>query len=134
MAVVANPIILYDGVCGLCHRTVRFLIRRDRGLLRYAPLQGETAHALRTVHPKIPLTLESVVFVDDGRVYLRSQAFFHAAKYLRWPWRWAHHLRWLPAWVTDGFYRLIARVRYRVWGNVDSCTLPTTDDVSRLLP
>ena len=42
-----QPLILYDGVCGLCHASVRWLMKRDRGRLRYAPLQGETASALR---------------------------------------------------------------------------------------
>ena len=129
-----GPIVLYDGVCGLCQRSVRFLIARDRGQLWYAPLQGETAAALRAIHPAIPATLESVVLVDDGRVYLRSKAFLHGARYLTAPWRWAYHLRWLPGFVLDLGYRLIARVRYRIWGRSDACQLPTTDERAHLLP
>ncbi len=129
-----GPIVLYDGVCGLCQRSVRFLIARDRGQLWYAPLQGETAAALRAIHPAIPATLESVVLVDDGRVYLRSKAFLYGARYLTAPWRWAYHLRWLPGFVLDLGYRLIARVRYRIWGRSDACQLPTTDERAHLLP
>ena len=129
-----GPIVLYDGVCGLCQRSVRFLIARDRGQLWYAPLQGETAAALRAIHPAIPATLESVVLVDDGRVYLRSKAFLYGARYLTAPWRWAYHLRWLPGFVLDLGYRLIASVRYRIWGRSDACQLPTTDERAHLLP
>lgn len=131
---VPGPVVLYDGECGLCNRSVKFLLARDGGQLWYAPLQGETAHALRTRHPEIPATLESVVLVDHDRVYLRSKAFLYGAKYLTRPWRWAYALRWLPAFVLDLGYRVIAKIRYRVWGKYDTCRLPTTDERAKLLP
>lgn len=131
---VPGPIVLYDGECGLCHRSVKFLLARDRGQLYYAPLQGETAAALRAVHPEIPSTLESVVLVDDGKVRLRSKAFLYGARYLTRPWRWAYALRWLPAFLLDLGYRVIAAIRYRVWGKLDSCQMPTTDQRAKLLP
>ena len=134
MITAPGPIVLYDGECGLCHRSVKFLIKRDRRQLWYAPLQGETAAALRARHPEIPTTLESVVLVDNDRVHLRSKAFLYVAKYLTAPWRWAYYLRWLPAWLLDLGYRVIARIRYRVWGKYDTCQLPTTDERAQLLP
>lgn len=109
-------------------------MRRDRKQLYYAPLQGETATALRAVHPQIPRTLESVVLVDGSRAYLRSQAFVYAAQYLTWPWKFAYYLRWIPAFILDVVYRAVARIRYRVWGKLDTCTAPTAGDASRLLP
>lgn len=129
-----GPVVLYDGECGLCHRAVQVLLARDRGQLWYAPLQGETAAALREVHPQIPASLDSVVFVDGGRAHLRSKAFLYLARYLTWPWRWAYHLRWLPAFVLDPGYRLVARIRYRVWGKYDACVRPTTAHLAHLLP
>jgi predicted DCC family thiol-disulfide oxidoreductase YuxK len=129
-----SPIVLYDGECGLCNRSVKFLLKRDGGQLYYAPLQGDTAQALRTTHPEIPRTLESVVLVDGERVFLRSKAFLYGAKYLTRPWRWAYWLRWLPAFLLDLGYRVIARVRYRIWGKYDACRLPTTDERAKLLP
>ena len=129
-----GPVVLYDGECGLCHRAVKFLLARDRQELWYAPLQGETAARLRAAHPEIPTTLESVVLVDGGRVHLRSKAFLYGARYLTRPWRWAYHVRWLPALLLDLAYRVIARIRYRVWGKFDTCTMPTTEQRAHLLP
>jgi predicted DCC family thiol-disulfide oxidoreductase YuxK len=131
---VPGPVVLYDGECGLCNRSVKFLLARDRGQLWYAPLQGETAQGLRARHPEIPTTLESVVLVDNDRVYVRSKAFLYGAKYLTAPWRWAYGLRWLPAFLLDLGYRVIAKIRYRVWGKYDTCRLPTTDERAKLLP
>ncbi|MCA9676594.1 MAG: DUF393 domain-containing protein [Kofleriaceae bacterium] len=134
-APVPARLILYDGVCGLCSRSVRWLIKRDRDrALRYAPLQGDTATRLRARHPEIPTTLESVVLIVDGKVYLRSKAFLYAARYLTRPWRWAYHLRWLPGFLLDLGYRLIARLRYRIWGKHDSCELPAPDERALFLP
>ena len=129
-----GPVILYDGQCGLCNRSVRWLIEHDDGRPRYAPLQGPTAAAARARFPNIPVTLESVVLVDGDRAHLRSKAFLHIARYLRWPWRAGAAFRWLPAFVLDPIYGFIARRRYRWYGHYDECRLPTTAERQRLLP
>jgi predicted DCC family thiol-disulfide oxidoreductase YuxK len=128
-------LVLYDGVCGLCSRTVSWLLERDeRHALAFAPLQGETAARLRAIHPEIPDGLDSVVYVEPGGLHLRSKAFLHLSRHLGAPWRWAYRLRWLPAWPLDVAYRLVARIRYRVWGRAESCRLPDGAGAGRLLP
>jgi predicted DCC family thiol-disulfide oxidoreductase YuxK len=130
-----EPIVLYDGACGLCHRSVQWIVRHERDHdLRFAPLQGATAAELRARFPQIPDTLESVVLVHDGRTYLRSKAFLYLARHLRAPWRWAYGVRWLPAFVLDLGYRVIARIRHRVWGYADACEIPAPDQRARFLP
>src|SRR5579859_3647503 len=108
---ITQPLILYDGTCGLCHRSVRWIMRHERdATLQFAPLQGQTAAAMRARYPNIPVDLDSVVLVDNDRAYLRSKAFVHTARYLRAPWRWGYALRWLPAFAMDLGYRVIAAV------------------------
>lgn len=127
-------LVLYDGECGLCSKSVRFLIKRDReAVLQFAPLQGDTAARLRGEHPEIPQTVESVVLVDDGRVHLRSKAFLYVSRYLTRPWRWGWYFRWFPAFLLDLPYRLVARLRYRIWGKVDACELPAPAERARFL-
>jgi predicted DCC family thiol-disulfide oxidoreductase YuxK len=130
-----GPIVLYDGVCGLCARSVRWILRHERDhALMFAPLQGPTAAALRARHPRIPESIDTVVFVDGGRAHLRSKAFLYLAQHLRAPWRWAHAFRWFPGFVLDLGYRLIAVTRYRLWGKVDACELPSPEQRARFLP
>ena len=130
-----GPIVLYDGSCGLCHKSVQWLLRHERDhALRFAPLQGETAARLRERFPAIPETLETVVLVDGEHARLRSKAFLYAAQHLRAPWRWAHAVRWLPGFALDLGYRLIARIRYRVWGRAELCDLPSPEHRARFLP
>jgi predicted DCC family thiol-disulfide oxidoreductase YuxK len=129
------PLVLYDGDCGFCARSVRWLLAHERDHdLRFAPLQGATAAALRRRYPQIPQTIESVVYVAGGRAHLRSKAMLHVARHLRAPWRWAHAVRWLPGAVLDLGYRLVAAVRYRIWGHADACQLVTPAQRARFLP
>lgn len=130
-----GPIVLYDGVCGLCASSVRWILHHERDRdLRFAALQGETAAALRERYPAIPTTLESVVYIDGARAHLRSKAFLHMAKHFTRPWRWAYGLRWFPGFILDLGYRVIAAVRYRLWGKVDGCELPSPENRARFLP
>ncbi|HEY4242523.1 MAG TPA: DCC1-like thiol-disulfide oxidoreductase family protein [Kofleriaceae bacterium] len=131
----AGPIVLYDGVCGLCAASVRWILRRERDhAIQFAPLQGETAAALRAQYPRIPASLSTVVFIEDGRAHLRSKAFLHLAGHLKAPARWLHAFRWLPGPLLDLGYRAVAAVRYRVWGKKDQCELPAPEQRARFLP
>jgi predicted DCC family thiol-disulfide oxidoreductase YuxK len=133
--VTPAPVLLYDGTCGLCDRSVRWILRHERDReLTFAPLQGATAAALRARHRDIPEALESVVLVEDDRVRVRSKAFLYVSKHLRAPWRWGYAVRWFPAFILDLGYRVIARIRYRVWGRVDACELPASEHRARFLP
>ncbi len=129
-------IILYDGVCGLCHRMVRWLMAHDReSRFHYAPLQGDTAARLRAARPDaFPSGLDSVVYVEEDRLFVRSKAFVQAARHLGPPWRWAYSLRRLPSFLLDPFYWLVARTRYRLFGKYDSCQAPSTEQRERMLP
>lgn len=136
-----NPeygILLYDGVCGFCDRLVQWLLEHDTdGWLRYAPLQGETAAALRERHSEIPESLDTMVYVECGggeeRVYTRSDAAFRVASRLGVPWRWMAVFRCLPRALTDALYLAIVKSRYRIFGQLEACRVPTGPEQSRFL-
>jgi predicted DCC family thiol-disulfide oxidoreductase YuxK len=119
-----EPIVFYDGTCGLCHGFVQFMIRHDRsGVIRFAPLQGDTA--ARQVPAYVGSDLASVVFRDeDGVVFSHSTAALHAIARLGGPWRLASLLLLIPRWLRDAVYRYVARHRYGWFGTADSCALP----------
>jgi predicted DCC family thiol-disulfide oxidoreductase YuxK len=131
----ATPTIVYfDGVCGFCNRTVDRLLRLDReSRLRFAPLQGETARA--NLAAEDVANLDSLVVTQNGRTYKRSAAAVRVlwemgglSQVLGW-------LLWLiPLPIRDLGYRLIARVRYRLFGKLESCRLPQQGEAERFLP
>ncbi|MCS6976676.1 MAG: DCC1-like thiol-disulfide oxidoreductase family protein [Gemmatales bacterium] len=131
---VEQPIIFFDGVCGLCNRFVDTMLRADKdGIFRFAPLQGETAKALLP-----PLGEDagawSVVYRDSQGTYRESEAVLRAMKRLGGWWGMLAVLRIVPRPVRDGIYRLIARNRYRWFGKRTSCRLPTPEERARFLP
>ena len=106
---------------------------RDHDIV-FAPLQGATAALARSRYPRIPLSIDTVVYITDGRAHLRSKAFLHAANHLRAPWRWAYAMRWGPGFILDLLYRVVAALRYRLWGHADVCGLVTPEQRQRFLP
>ena len=127
---LSNPIVFYDGVCGLCNRLVRFLLKRDRhDRLRFASLQSEFAASLLKRHGLDSRDLDTVYLVLDykqssERVLARSDAILYLLRQLGGVWGIAGLGRVLPKWVRDGVYKIIAGNRYRVFGKYDTCLLP----------
>ncbi len=125
---------LYDGECALCHRTVRFLLRYDPDArLRFAALQSSVGRALLARHHLSADSLDTLVLIEDGRAWLRSDAALGATRHLVWPWRALAWLRWTPRVVRDRVYDLVARSRYERFGRVAACPLPSPAHRARFL-
>ena len=123
---------LYDGVCGLCDRSVGFLLDMDReGVLYYSSLQGDLAGKLRR-RLGLDLDLSRVVFIEEmgsdrERVSTASTAVLRILNVVGGPWRWLSWLRLVPRPLRDLVYRWIAAHRYRWFGKLDSCRVPSAE-------
>lgn len=121
--VPGGPVLLYDGECGLCNRVVRVMLRLDRhGRLRYAPLQGKSAQWYLWAQGLPTEDFDSIVFVPDWAQRDRSDyklrtdgvvAAFRAMGGVGRVLAWAGVV---PTVWRDAVYRLIARCRYRIFG------------------
>ena len=118
----SRPLIVFDGDCVLCSRTMRLILRFDRAeRFRLAPAQGPIGQGLYR-HLGLPTDrFETYLLIADGQIYQRSTAVVQIAKRLPWPWRIAAALWIIPRPIRDGLYNLIARYRYRIFGRVESC-------------
>jgi predicted DCC family thiol-disulfide oxidoreductase YuxK len=129
-------ILFYDGDCGFCHWCIKFVggwLRPCEPLL-FAPLQGKTALGLRSRGLDIPETLDAIVYLNNGDVYLGPFAFYEVSKKLNPPLHWLASFHSLPeslSWLT---YNAVARVRYRCFGKADSaCDMPSAEMRKRML-
>lgn len=133
-------LVLYDGVCGLCNRLVRFLVTVDRrNALCFATLQGATGRRLAERHGFAAHDPDTVVYVRDfglpsERTFFRSDAVLAALADVSGPWWLLSAARILPRFLRDAAYRFIARRRYRWFGRFDSCPLPPPELRGRFLP
>lgn len=127
-------IVIFDGLCKLCSRSVRFILRHDRrGVFKFLPAQSAPGRALLIQCGMNPEQLETFVLVGDGRVYVRSNAALAIAAELDWPWRALRFLRVVPRPLRDSLYSSVARNRYRWFGKRDRCLIPTDDMTSRFV-
>ena len=135
----AKPIVLYDGVCGLCNRLVQFLLKRDtHNRFRFASLQSAFANQLLTHHGRDAHDLDTVYVVKDyGEPSQSLLARSDAVLYMLWQlgglWKVAKVGRVLPGALRDAVYQIIARNRYRVFGKYESCLLPEPKDRAKFL-
>ncbi len=127
-------VLFYDGVCAMCNGIVKAMLRMDRDeRFHFAPLQGETADRARELHPDFPREIETVVYLREGEVFVRSRAAALAMAELPYPAKALSWVRFFPRWLTDFFYGIVARLRYRVFGRYDQCPLPPTEARARFL-
>jgi predicted DCC family thiol-disulfide oxidoreductase YuxK len=129
-----QPIVFFDGVCGLCNGIVDILLKIDRrGALRFATLQGETAARELPVQPGS--TDEwSVVYMDERGAWRESDAVLAICSRLGFPWSAAGVFRVIPRGLRDRIYRWIGRHRYRWFGRRETCRLPSSEERSRFFP
>ncbi len=138
-----HPVVLFDGVCNLCNRSVQFIVDHDPdGRFHFATQQSAIG---RRLLDEVGVTDvrgvggvggvgDTVVLVDDdGRVWRQSAAVLRILAGLRGPWRVVGVLRVVPRPVRDALYRFVAGHRYGWFGRTDECRLPRPEWRDRFL-
>ena len=132
---IAATLILVDGTCIFCNRLVAFILRHDKQrLFRFAHLQGAIAREALQRHGLSP-DIDTIYAVTDyasvgERVHMDGAAGRRIWPRLFWP-AW---LMWLvPLFLLNLQYLLLARVRYRVFGQAEACIVPSAEERLRFL-
>lgn len=153
-----QPILFFDGVCGLCNRFVDFMLRADsQHRFLFSPLQGESARSLLRMDEEArgdeatgeadyhqasahepgahePDDPRSFIFLDTDRRFDQSNAVLHALIRLGGAWRMFTVLYVFPRPLRDFVYHVVARNRYRWFDRREECRLPTPEERGRFLP
>ncbi len=130
-----DPILVFDGVCLLCSRWVRFVMRHDRdGRYRFASMQSDSGRALLDSRGLDPDDPDSLLLVEGDRHWTDSDAILRVLTRFGGPWRLFSLLRLVPRGLRDPAYRRLARNRYRWFGRSDACWLPEPEHATRFLP
>lgn len=125
-------IVLFDGVCNLCSKSVQFIIKRDpHNQFLFASLQSEMGKSLLEKHHLSEV--DSVVLIKDDMYYIESDAALEICRHLSSGWKLLAILKGIPSFIRDPLYRFVARNRYRWFGKQDSCMLPTEEMKKRFL-
>lgn len=127
------PIVIFDGECILCSKTMRFIMARETSeILEFATLQSGVVEQLDLDPSLLPLP-DAVLFFKDGQLSTESTAAFQIAGYLKMPYRLFALLRFIPTFLRDPIYRLVARNRYKWFGqSKEACDLLPEKSRSRI--
>jgi len=115
-----DQVIIFDGICGLCNKSVDILIKIDKEkIFTYTSLQGEFVKTL-DLQPDI----DSILFYKDGTVYYKSTAILKIFQALGGIWVFMTVFYLIPKVIRDFIYNVIAKYRYKIFGKREQCRLP----------
>jgi predicted DCC family thiol-disulfide oxidoreductase YuxK len=130
---IVAGVILFDGTCAFCERSVRFIATRDRGYFTFGASQNPEGRALLAQYGTDRESARSIILIDGGKVFLRSTAVLKIARRMTAPWKWAAVFLLVPAPVRDAVYRVVAAIRHRVAGPSNACEIPPPEIRDRLI-
>jgi predicted DCC family thiol-disulfide oxidoreductase YuxK len=129
-----NGVILFDGVCNFCNSSINFVMDRDpSGFFKFGALQSEEGIALLKKAGYQSEYLDSVLLLQDGHVYRDSEAALRITRKMTGLWPLMFGFIIVPRVIRDAVYNWIARNRYRWFGKMDSCRMPTPEIRSRFI-
>lgn len=127
-------VVLFDGVCNLCSGSVQFIIKRDKkGIFRFASLQSGYARNQLLKLGSPSSELYSIMVLEDGVLYERSDAILKIVANLGGFWSALNGFKIIPRFLRDAMYNLIAKNRYRIFGKKDQCMIPTPELKARFI-
>ncbi|PQD96634.1 thiol-disulfide oxidoreductase [Pradoshia eiseniae] len=128
-----NQIILFDGVCQFCDKSVQFILKRDlNGKFSFCSLQSDTGFQLRKDY-HIPEELDSIILIQGEKYHSKSTAALKIARELKGGWKWLYIFIVIPRPIRDAVYDRVARNRLKWFGEKTACELPTPEVRKRFL-
>lgn len=129
-----DNIVVFDGLCNFCSKSVEFIIKQDKkAIFRFAAIQSRTGGELIRQFGMDPNDIKTFMLVKGGRAYIRSEAVLQIVKQFQAPWRFLLVLRLIPRPVRDWAYTLFANNRYRWFGKMEKCMVPSPDINARFM-
>lgn len=126
MSLLPNDVMIFDGVCHLCARSVQFILDHEAdATLRFMPMQSAAGERVLRELGFDPNDVKTFVLIADGKSYSRSDAAIRIARYFGGGWKLLGVVRLVPRPLRDWAYDLVARYRYRWFGRAETCMVPT---------
>ncbi|MEX0308159.1 MAG: thiol-disulfide oxidoreductase DCC family protein [Ruegeria sp.] len=130
-----TDLIVFDGECVLCSSFFQFILRHDRDeRFRFATAQSPLGQQLYTRLNLPTKEFETNLVIVDGKAHQKLDAFAAAMQALPGAWRVLSLCRFLPSFLKNPLYRIIARNRYALFGRREMCLVPDSSLISRFAP
>ena len=128
------PIILFDGVCNFCNRTINIILKYDdQAYFQFAASQSSAAMGIMQAFNLDEKAISSVILIEQEKVFTKTDAVIQIANRLSgWP-SLFRLLKFIPKPMRDFAYDLIAKNRYALFGKKDNCMIPDVSIRHRFL-
>jgi predicted DCC family thiol-disulfide oxidoreductase YuxK len=132
---INKKIILFDGVCNLCNRSIQFIIKHDtKDEFRFATLQGEIGKSLIKDRNIDTSKVDSIILIEPGvAYYIKSTAALKIGHSFGGIWKIISVLNLIPSRLRNIVYDFVARNRYKWYGKKDHCMVPTLEIKAKFL-
>jgi predicted DCC family thiol-disulfide oxidoreductase YuxK len=128
-----SKLILFDGVCNLCNGFVQFVIKNDKQkLFKFGSLQSENSKSI-LLNLGVEQNLKTVILIDDGVAYFKSDAALKIMKQLQFPFKILYIFIIVPRFIRNWVYDFIAKYRYKFFGKKDTCMVPKQELKERFI-
>jgi predicted DCC family thiol-disulfide oxidoreductase YuxK len=128
-----SGLVFFDGICGMCNSFIDFLISEDKGdTLRFTPLQGETGK--EKLCQSDLNQIDTIIFLTNDKTFYKSDAVLEILMSIGGIWKIVLVFKIIPKFLRDYIYDFIASSRYKWFGKKESCRIPTTEELNKILP
>ena len=129
-----HHIILFDGVCNFCNFWVNFTLNRDKNdIYKFAAMQSEIGQKLLQEYKLNVSDFDTFVLIVNDKHFTKSTAALKIARKLNYPVKVLYYFIFIPKFLRDLIYSLIAINRYKIFGKRDICRIPTDDEKKKFL-
>ncbi|WP_317899526.1 thiol-disulfide oxidoreductase DCC family protein [Aurantibacillus circumpalustris] len=129
-----QPILLFDGECGFCNKSVQFFLNREKPSkkMHFAPLESEIGKALKAYF-EIDEKIDSIILIRDHSAFIKSCAALRMTQYMNGLWPLLSIFVIIPPFLRNVVYDFIAKRRRKIIGRVKTCELINMEDKKRFL-
>lgn len=129
-----SAIVLFDGTCAFCERSLVFVAKRDTArYFQFGASQTPEGAEILARHGITTEVASTIILIEDGRVFTKSSAALRIARRMRWPWPLATIFLAVPRFIRDAVYMTVSRNRHRLMGNADVCAVPPPELRGRII-
>jgi predicted DCC family thiol-disulfide oxidoreductase YuxK len=130
-----KKIILFDGVCNLCHSSVQYVIKHDKkDVFRFVPLQSELGIKIINHLGIDTKNTDSIILYEPGKAYYyKSEAALTIVKDFGGIYTWSSILSIIPKFISNAVYDYVAQNRYKWYGKQESCMIPKPELKAKFL-
>ena len=126
-----NEIIIFDGNCVLCSSFYKWLLKNDKkNCFLFTNIQSE----FYSKNSNIDKSKDSIIVIlNNNKILYESDAVAYIFKKTKTQLAIRILISIFPKFISNFFYKIVAKNRYKIFGKKDSCYVPTEEELKKFI-